>query len=146
VSFSPRDLHPGLDVFSADNVYLGTVVKVRWEGGGWLRGPSAQPAPATAPSRPLIAGFSGERLGPMPTSGIGNGGPSAQSVSARYASETHEPPWSAPPRPAELLIFRCLVSLTWKTARPVLRRIPAELVQLISLERVVLSATAADID
>ena len=145
MSFSPRDLRAGLDVFGFDGVYVGTVVRVRWEGDGWLGGRRSEPAPATAPKRHVTAGFSGERLGPMPTTEIGNSGPTVQSVSARYASETNAPPWATTRRPAELLVFRSLVSLKWATARPVLRRIPAELIRLVSLERIVLSVAASEI-
>jgi hypothetical protein len=43
------------------------------------------------------------------------------------------------------VIFRCLVSLNWATARPVLRRVPADLIQLVSLERIILSVRSTEL-
>lgn len=144
MTFTTRDLRPGTDVFSMDNVYLGTVIRVRWEGSGWLRG-GRWASSAASPIGEQAAYFSGEHLGPMPTWDIGNGGPTAQSAHAGYACQDDGPPWEPIRQPAELLIFRWLVSLNWATARPVLWRIPAGLIHLASLERIVLAVNADDL-
>ena len=105
MSFDGHGLRVGLDVFSADNVYLGTVVRIRW---------AARPA------------------------GRSSGIPYGVQRSGRAPVDRRQP--------TELLIFRCLVSLNWATARPRLRRIPVGLIQLAALERVVLSVSAAELD
>ena len=158
MSFSRRDLRRGVDVFSADNVYLGTVVWVRWEGVASASPPGPSPVrggrdqdnlvspPLSTRERPgggaSPAPFSGERLGPMPTAALGNGAPVLQTVSNRYASESDRATKNDSGRPTELVIVRSLVSLNWDTLRPVIRRVPVELIQLVSLERIILSVTA----
>jgi hypothetical protein len=126
-------------------VYLGTVVRVRWTGGSQLRGGRWESTASVTALGGQSSCFSGERLGPMPTGEIGNGGPVAQAASASYASETGEPPWEHARRPAELLVFRWLVSRNWATARPVLRNVPAGLIHLVSLERIVLAVSADEL-
>jgi hypothetical protein len=132
VSFDGHDLRVGTDVFDADCVYVGCVVRIRWDRSATV-GSSIGSVATVAPP------FSGERLGPMPTAALGNDGPLSQSPATRYASR-----WSsvvAPERgrPIELLVFRWLVSLNWATARPRLRRIPTDLIQVVALERINLS-------
>jgi hypothetical protein len=76
MSFSPRDIRPGMDVYTLDNRYLGPVLKV-------IAGtPDAQePLP---PRTFQSSHISGEGLGPMPTQSLGNTGPRAQSAAACY--------------------------------------------------------------
>ena len=52
MSFDERDIRAGLDVFSADDMYLGTVVRVRWEGRSWLAGRRDGQPPAPPKPRP----------------------------------------------------------------------------------------------
>src|SRR4051812_11617119 len=143
MSFDERDVRVGVDVFGADGIYLGTVVRVRWET------PPPDPLPIAmergSTERGGKAAFSGEGLGPVPTAVLGNDGPANQTKSTRYASLADTPPWAARRQPAELLIFRWLVSSNWATARPRLRRIPARLIQVVSLERIVLSVTEGEL-
>jgi hypothetical protein len=138
VSFDGRDLRIGMDVFSADGVYLGSVVRIRWD-----RSVSTAVAAEADPTAGLP--FSGERLGPMPTTALGNSGPASQSTATAYGSRRSRIATPDRGRPTELLIFRWLVSLTWSTARPRLRRIPVELIQLVALERIVLSVNADEL-
>jgi hypothetical protein len=145
VTFDERDARVGLDVFSADGTYLGTVMRVRWDGAGWLTGRGVKQASARPAAWTVAPSFSGERLGPMPTAALGNGGPAHQTEATRYASKPDAPPGAVRRQPAELLVFRWLVSLNWATARPVLRRIPAGLIQVVSLERIILSVNAAEL-
>jgi len=155
VTFTERDLRRGLDVFSLDNVYLGTVIWIRWDENAFTPDPSpvreggkhavpVSPLPRTGEGLGVGVSFSGERLGPMPTSSIGNSGPVRQASATKYATQTVGPGSARVRRPAELLIFRWLVSLNWATARPVLRRVPAGLIHLISLERIILSVNASE--
>ena len=46
---------------------------------------------------------------------------------------------------AELLVLRVMASLEWSRFWPRLRRVSAGLIQAVSLERLVLSATSAEL-
>jgi hypothetical protein len=81
----------------------------------------------------------------MPTAAIGNRGPATQTRAAHYASLRDEPRWASARVPAELLILRWMVSLDWAIVRPRLRRVPAGLIQTVSLERLVLAVTDAEL-
>jgi hypothetical protein len=138
LSFTDRDLRRGMDVYSADNVYLGTVIWVRLQGG------AQDPQRSTS----ILTGqdaFSGESLGPMPTARIGNSGPRSQSPRTAYASTPMVTADCAPRRPVELLAVRMLTALNWSTLRPRVWRIPVSLVQIVSLERIVLSCSADEL-
>ena len=127
-----------MDVFSADGVYLGTVAWI-----GHQRGqaePHAATASATSPST-----FSGEALGPMPTARIGNDGPSRQTPATAYASGPRSVSTGSTRSPAELLVLRMMVSLNWSTFRPRVWRLPVSLVQIVALERIILTCNAAEL-
>jgi hypothetical protein len=174
MSFNARDLRRGMDVFSADGVYLGAIVWVTtspaFRGVHWtpdlrshgasvsprppnplsheLWGPSASRHPQVGSGRGRAqatdhgsgAAFSGESIGPMPTVALGNGGPRSQTASTGYASRLPPTLGDAVGVPATLVVVRMLTSLNWSTLRPIVRRIPVSLVQLVSLERIALSA------
>ncbi len=123
-----------MDVYTLDNAYLGTVQ-------GVIPGPSTPPAVEPHAGRPAAVedgGWSeldGERLGPVPTQPLGNSGPLRQSARARYATA----PDGAPP------IGRGLLQVGGRWGLAGRRTIPLELVQTVSLERVVLRLTKAAI-
>ena len=78
MSFDRRDIRKSMDVYTFDNVYLGTVLRM-------TPGPiaDAEPVPATAQQTSAV---NGETLGPMPTLPIGNPAPLKQSARAAYAT------------------------------------------------------------
>jgi hypothetical protein len=139
VSFDVRDLRLGMDVFSSDGVYLGSVIHV-------ARRPRSDPtltAAARLKNRATGPSFSGETLGPMPTTRLGNRGPAHEQEPSDYATRLAT---QSDSEPAELVVFRCLVALDWRTLWPRLRRYPVSLVLHTSHERIVLAATAAELD
>lgn len=142
MSLDQRNIRRGMDVFTLDGAYVGTVM--------WIRQESlARNSPASSVARvqrPSAPSFSGESLGPMPTAELGNDGPSTQSPERAYASHLLSGSDSAASHPTELIVFRWLVWLDPSTLRPRLRRIPVSLVQATSLERIILSVTAHDLD
>ncbi|MBA3532032.1 MAG: hypothetical protein H0T73_08955 [Ardenticatenales bacterium] len=121
MSFNRRDIRPGMDVYTLDNHYLGTVLEV-------IAGP-AQAAPEQVAASSLQSSLvSGETLGPAPTQSLGNSGPTAQSAAARYATRAGTP--------AALGSGAFKVGTWWGLRER--RTIPLEEVQTVSLERVVL--------
>ena len=140
MTFSTRDVRRGMDVFSSDGVFLGSVIHVRHR--------PAAPTSAYAGLSPHGESpdqlFSGESLGPMPTSALGNHGPVSQSRAVAPL------PLDAGPNeaslPHDLFVFRTLVGLDWGTLWPRLRRYPMSLVLNVSHERIVLAATAEELD
>ena len=82
MSFDRRDIRPSMDVYTLDNVYLGSVVRV-------LPGPPALGPAGASASRAAADGasaMSGELLGPAPTLALGNRGPVAQGAEAAYGA------------------------------------------------------------
>jgi hypothetical protein len=125
LSFDYRDIRPAMDIYTLDNVYLGTVLQIT-------------PGPVRAAERVDDAArqsskVSGELLGPMPTQPLGNPGPIAQSARADYATT----PDDARPIGEGALT----VGKWWGLVDR--RRIPLDAVQTVSLERVVLRLRAA---
>ena len=121
MSFDRRDIRLTMDVYTSDNVYLGTVLEI-------IVGP-AMPAGELAPDHvDEVSAVNGELLGPMPTQTIGNTGPNTQSASAHYGAE----PDTAQP----LGRGRIVVGRWWGLVGR--RTIPLEAVQAISMERVIL--------
>ena len=142
MSFAWRDLRRGMDVFSSDGVLLGSVVHIKPRPGP----PMTETAPASVEGTPDGSAFNGESLGPMPTVSLGNWGPTHQQRTGQYATSNDD---GVPPThdvPSELWVFRMLVALNWGTLWPRLRRYPVSLVLHVSHERIVLSATATDLD
>ncbi len=71
LSFDHRDIRLAMDVYTFDNVYLDTVLKIT----------AVASAPVVEQTRRVKhqrSAMSGEILGPMPTQPIGNAGPRVQ--------------------------------------------------------------------
>jgi len=130
VTFDARDIHPPLDVFSHDNVYLGTVLAVRAD--------SATPDSRHSLGRPTLAPadqtstVSGELLGPMPTEPLGNPGPANQSARSGYRADGD----GAPPLGSGTIVVGRWWGLVGR------RAVPLDQVLALSLERVTLMLTA----
>ena len=128
MSFDRRDIRPAMDVYTSDNVYLGTVLET-------FRGP-AMPAGDPLPDHALeVSAVNGELLGPMPTQTIGNPGPSTQSARTRYAVGSA----SAQPLGRGTIVVGRWWGLVGR------RTIPLEAVQAISMERVILRLSKDDL-
>lgn len=85
MQFDPRDIRVSMDVYAADQVYLGSVLRV----------PDSRPR--THESGDSVIGdrspgsdVSGEALGPAPTQVFGNTGPVVQSAQSTYATRPDE--------------------------------------------------------
>jgi hypothetical protein len=138
-----------MDAFSLDGEYVGTVVYVTYErqtpGDAAPHQGSVEATVRSGERRASAEGqFSGESIGPMPTAELGNGGPRRQSPGTAYASA---PPTSGRKRrrPVALYTVRLLTALNWSTLSPRVRRITVDRVQSVSLERIILSLTAAEL-
>jgi len=127
VAFDTRDLRIGMDVYTADWVYLGTVRRV-----------CLGPAPSTRPVRALPnegSIVSGELLGPQPTAPLGNPGPSVQTAAKGYATGSDD---AVPLGTGAIAVGRLPLPLGWHW-------IPVSDIQVVSFERVVLGRTAAEL-
>jgi hypothetical protein len=129
MSFDRRDIRPAMDVYTRDNVYLGTVLDV-------IPGPQARAGERVAADARQTSAVNGELLGPMPTQTIGNRGPSTQSARADYATD----PDAAQPLGKGTLIAGKWWGLIGR------RTIPLDDVQSVSLERVILKQRKDEID
>ena len=121
MSFDHGDIRPSMDVFTRDNVYLGTVLSV-------VEGP-ATPPEGQAPPADVRASVNGELLGPMPTQTIGNRGPTTQSARAGYATAAD----------AARPIGKGAITVGKWWGLGGRRTIPLDDVQSVSLERVIVS-------
>ncbi len=130
-----RDIRRGMDVYTLDNAYLGSIVRVE-------PGPAGRDRAAAPPAESSV--LSGEALGPMPTAAIGNRGPREQSAANAYAIEG--PSTGHPLGAGRFRVRRWLARLDPGTLIPRSRWIPLELVQTVSLERVVLRVRKAELD
>lgn len=127
MSFDDRDIRAWMDVYSFDQVYLGIVLKIR-------RGAVATQE-HMLPDALQTSSVSGELLGPMPTQPIGNPASRNQAASAGYATTADALPIGA----GELVIGKW-----WGLLER--RVIPIADVLTVSLERVVLTRRAADLN
>ncbi len=76
--FDHHDIRVSMDVWTVDNYYLGTVRRVTGSG---------KPVSThMEPPERRGSGFSGETLGPASTQSIGNTGPDTQAMLAAYAT------------------------------------------------------------
>lgn len=133
-TFDLRDIRRTMDVYTADNVYLGSVLGI-------------EPAPDKRPARhdprdeqppephAHTSTFNGERLGPAPTADIGNAGPSTQSARRGYGAA------SDGATPIGRGVLR--VGKWWGIASR--HTIALDAVQAVSLERVVLHLRADEL-
>lgn len=127
-SFDVRDIRPTMDVYTLDNVYLGTVLAV--VPGAVL--PQGEHVPESARQSSEV---SGEMLGPMPTRPLGNAGPDRQSARESYAVRPD----------AARSIGRGVLRVGRWWGLLDRRTIPVDDVQTVSLERVVLKRTKDDL-
>lgn len=121
MGFDLRDIRPGMDVYTRDYVLLGTVQRIE-------AGRGARPAALVTPGARQSSAVSGELLGPVPTAPLGNAGPRRQSAAEGYATA---------PDTDGLIGDGSLIVTRWWGLRG-RRRVPADLVQTVSLEHVVL--------
>ncbi len=130
MDFDPRDIRQAMDVYTADNVYLGTVLRTS----GVSQRPELHPAS-------MLGGvedpqqLDGEMLGPASTQRLGNRGPQTQTSRTRYAS--------APDSAQTLVPGTIEVGKWWGLLGR--RRISMDYVQTVSMERVILRLADSDI-
>jgi hypothetical protein len=130
----------GMDVFTLDGAYVGTVVCRS------KTAPPPDPLPMAMESGQRSGNqFSGESLGPAPTASIGNRGPSSQARTAGFGALSADDADEPNGNHGQMVIFRWLVAQQWRRSGPVLRRLPLDLVQAVSHERVILSVTAEEL-
>lgn len=127
MGFDRRDIRPSMDVYTRDNVYLGTVRAI-------VPGPVP---PREEPLPPVVyrpSATSGELLGPAPTQGLGNRGPRSQAPDTGYAAH---------PDDASPLGHGVLEVGRWSGPLGRIGRhtIPMGAVHAVSLERVILGLT-----
>ena len=127
--FDARDIRRAMDVYTRDNVYLGTVLAV-------LPGPALLGPPPAPAAPPQGSALDGEALGPMPTQPLGNPGPRTQGAAAACGTSGDG---AAPLGLGALIVGR------WWGLRG-RRIIPLDAVQTVSLERVVLNRTLAELE
>ena len=133
-SFDRRDIRRTMDVYTADNVYLGTVLRIELHPDTrppHLETLNHQPQQPYDPQR----AFNGERLGPASTAQLGNQGPATQSSLNDYGASGD----------GAAAIGRGIlhVGKWWGLAGE--HTIPLDAVQAVSLERVVLRLRADDL-
>jgi hypothetical protein len=121
MSFDRGDIRPSMDVYTLDNSYLGTVLRIH-------ANPITAADEQVAPDALQSSDVSGELLGPVPTLPIGNRGPRTQSAGNRYATQ----PDAAEP------IGRGTIEVGKWWGMFGRRTISLDDVQTVSLERVVL--------
>jgi hypothetical protein len=133
-SFDQRDIRRTMDVYTADNVYLGTVLRIESQPDT----PSAHTE--TIDRQPQVFhnpehAFNGEQLGPASTAQMGNQGPTTQSALNKYGASSD----------AAVAIGRgsLHVGKWWGLAGKHI--LPLDAVQAVSLERVVLRIRADDL-
>lgn len=122
MTFDQRDIRPPLDVYTLDNVYLGSVLRVMPEPTAVLD----QRSPDLAQHEPNAV--DGEWLGPAPTQEAGNRGPGVQAARARYGITADGTP------PLGNGAFE--IGKWWGLVGR--RTIPVDAVLTVSLERVIL--------
>jgi hypothetical protein len=128
MTFDSRDIRRAMDVYTLDNAYLGTVLRIHSSSGP----PTTREAMREAESDTAT---NGELAGPMPTQDLGNPGPGRQSARTAYATR----PDDARPLGSGALVVGRWWGLSGR------RTIPLTAVQTVSLERVVLHLRLADL-
>lgn len=126
MSFDVRDIRKTMDVYTLDNEYLGTVLRI-------IAGPSYIQGQARSTEQQTSV-VSGELLGPMPTQQLGNQAPLRQSASTDYATTPDATPIGA----GSLVVGRW-----WGLVQQ--RVIPLADVQTVSFERVVLKQRKSEL-
>lgn len=128
MGFNRRDIRKALDVYTLDNVYLGSVLKV-------TPGAASPTVGQEGPAAAQTSNPHGELLGPMPTQPLGNPGPTTQSAANAYAT--------AHASSEQLGAGTITVGQWWGLVNR--RIIPLEAVQAVSLERVILKYRAHEL-
>jgi hypothetical protein len=128
VSFNRRDIRRTMDVYTCDNIYLGTVLAV-------TAGAPVHPGQNVAPPPAQPSEVNGELLGPMPTMPVGNLGPLNQGAGRAYATVID---------PLDGLGTGSLAVGKWWGLRG-RYVIPLDAVQTVSLERVILRVSKDDL-
>lgn len=130
MQFDPRDIRASMDVYTADHIYLGSV----------LYPPDSRPR--THDNVESVIGVegqpsevSGELLGPKSTSGLGNTGPVVQSSQRLYAT--------GPDDHRVLVEGTFTVGKWWGLVGR--RRIHLNQVQSVSMDNVILQATSDEL-
>ena len=126
MGFDASDIRRGMDVYTRDNVYLGSVLDVRPAATDRERRTPQERANSDAADQSRAQ--NGELFGPMPTAPLGNSGPSVQSAARAYASS---PDSARPLGRGTLTVGRWLGPIGRRT-------VSLDEVQTVSLERVVL--------
>ncbi len=121
MSFDYRDIRRTMDVYTLDNAHLGMVLRVVAGTPPSRRGEAPEEVRQTGHSH-------GEAIGPVPTEALGNRGPGVQSPENSYGVTPDE---AGPIGSGYLEVGK------WWGARGH-HSIPLDLVQTVSLERVVL--------
>jgi len=121
MSLDFQDIRTSMDVYTLDNVYLGTVLRIV----AAERPPQREPAAVGAVRHSSV---SGESLGPMPTQQLGNPGPRTQSAATGYAT--------APRQSTSLAPASIVVGKWWGVLGR--RVVPLDWVQSVSFERIIL--------
>ncbi len=80
MSFDRRDIRPAMDVYTLDNVYLGSILAI-------IPGSRTPVKEHILPEARQSSEVNGEMFGPMPTQTIGNPGPRTQSAASLYATQ-----------------------------------------------------------
>ena len=130
LGFDLADIRPGMDVYTLDNIYLGSVLEVR---PGPVDRAAREPVPDGARQSSAV---SGELLGPAPTAPLGNPGPTTQSAANDYAVR---PADARPIGQGAIRVGR------WWGLRGA-RVIPAAEIQTVSLERVMLRRSRYELE
>ncbi len=129
MGFDRRDIRPTMDVFTSDNVYLGTVLGITVG----VAQPVGERVPPSARQSSVI---NGELLGPAPTQPLGNPGPLRQAAAAGYATQAD----------TMQLLGKGTISVGRWWGLFGKRHIPLAAVQTVSLERVVLKWRYNELD
>lgn len=130
MQFDARDIRIAMDVYTADDVYLGSVLSVPVVSPRIFGREDAVIGLAIRSSE-----VSGESLGPAPTEALGNSGPSVQSTDRAYATEPDE---------ARIFTSGTLeVGKWWGLVGR--KRIPLDYVQAVSMDNVKLRLTDGEI-
>lgn len=127
MALDTRDIRVGMDVYTADGVYVGTVRKVSF-------GPAPQRGePAVAVRE--VSVVPGELLGPQPTAPLGNPGPETQGARNAFATVRDD---ALPLGAGRFAVGTLPIPLGW-------RWFTCDAVLVVSFERVVLKRTAAEL-
>jgi hypothetical protein len=129
MSFRRGDIRHGMDVFTLDGAWLGTVRRIDAAG-------DAEDMPELSAAVRQSSAVSGESLGPVPTQRYGNRGPERQSAREDYAIK----PALSPPLGSGTITFGKYHALVGR------RTVSLDDVQNVALERVILRYTEDELE